>query len=49
MGTDDASIADLKARYGVEFPGIFADDPIIANKRTYWEANAQITRKIRIS
>ena len=25
------------------------NDPVIANKRTYWEANAQITRRIRIS
>jgi len=24
------------------------DDPIIANKKTYWESNGQITRKIRI-
>ena len=24
------------------------DDPVIAGKRTYWEANGQITRKIRI-
>jgi DMSO/TMAO reductase YedYZ molybdopterin-dependent catalytic subunit len=25
------------------------DDPIIANKKTYWESNGQITRHIRIS
>jgi DMSO/TMAO reductase YedYZ molybdopterin-dependent catalytic subunit len=25
------------------------DDPVIANKRTYWESNGQITRKIRIA
>jgi hypothetical protein len=24
------------------------DDPIIANKKTYWESNGQITRRIRI-
>jgi DMSO/TMAO reductase YedYZ molybdopterin-dependent catalytic subunit len=24
------------------------DDPIIANKKTYWESNGQITRKVRI-
>ncbi len=25
------------------------DDPLIVNKRTYWESNGQITRRIRIS
>jgi len=25
------------------------DDPIIANKKTYWESNGQITRHVRIS
>jgi DMSO/TMAO reductase YedYZ molybdopterin-dependent catalytic subunit len=25
------------------------DDPVIANKKTYWESNGQITRKVRIS
>jgi DMSO/TMAO reductase YedYZ molybdopterin-dependent catalytic subunit len=25
------------------------DDPLIANKKTYWESNGQITRQIRIS
>jgi hypothetical protein len=25
------------------------DDPIIANKKTYWESNGQITRHIRIA
>jgi hypothetical protein len=24
------------------------DDPTIANKKTYWESNGQITRKVRI-
>jgi hypothetical protein len=24
------------------------DDPQIANKRTYWESNGQITRRVRI-
>jgi hypothetical protein len=24
-------------------------DPVIANKRTYWESNGQITRRIRIA
>jgi hypothetical protein len=24
------------------------DDPRIANKRTYWESNGQITRRVRI-
>jgi hypothetical protein len=24
------------------------DDPVIANKKTYWESNGQITRHIRI-
>jgi hypothetical protein len=24
-------------------------DPIIANKHTYWESNAQVTRRVRIS
>src|SRR6185437_10726976 len=23
------------------------DDPLIANKRTYWESNGQITRRVR--
>jgi hypothetical protein len=25
------------------------DDPIIANKKTYWESNGQITRRVRIA
>jgi DMSO/TMAO reductase YedYZ molybdopterin-dependent catalytic subunit len=25
------------------------DDPLIANKRTYWESNGQVTRRIRVS
>jgi hypothetical protein len=25
------------------------DDPRIANKRTYWESNAQITRRVLVS
>lgn len=25
------------------------DDPIIANKKTYWESNGQITRHVRIA
>jgi hypothetical protein len=25
------------------------DDPVIANKRTYWESNGQITRHVRIA
>jgi DMSO/TMAO reductase YedYZ molybdopterin-dependent catalytic subunit len=25
------------------------DDPVIANKRTYWESNGQVTRKVRVS
>ena len=24
------------------------DDPLIANKKTYWESNGQITRHIRV-
>jgi hypothetical protein len=24
------------------------DDPLIANKLTYWESNGQITRRVRI-
>jgi hypothetical protein len=24
------------------------DDPSIANKRTYWESNGQVTRRVRI-
>ena len=26
-----------------------ADDPIVANKLTYWESNGQVTRQIRIA
>jgi Mo-co oxidoreductase dimerisation domain len=25
------------------------DDPVIANKRTYWESNGQVTRHVRVS
>jgi hypothetical protein len=25
------------------------DDPVIANKKTYWESNGQITRQVRIA
>jgi DMSO/TMAO reductase YedYZ molybdopterin-dependent catalytic subunit len=25
------------------------DDPVIANKRTYWESNGQVTRRVRIA
>jgi hypothetical protein len=25
------------------------DDPIIANKKTYWESNGQITRHVHIT
>ena len=25
------------------------DDPIIANKKTYWESNGQITRRVHIT
>jgi hypothetical protein len=25
------------------------DDPVIANKRTYWESNGQVTRRVRVS
>jgi hypothetical protein len=25
------------------------DDPLIANKKTYWESNGQITRQVRIA
>ena len=25
------------------------DDPLIANKKTYWESNGQITRHVRIA
>jgi hypothetical protein len=25
------------------------DDPIIANKKTYWESNGQITRRVQIA
>jgi hypothetical protein len=25
------------------------DDPLIANKHTYWESNGQVTRRIRIA
>ena len=25
------------------------DDPVIANKLTYWESNGQITRRVRIA
>ncbi len=25
------------------------DDPLIANKRTYWESNGQVTRRVRVS
>jgi hypothetical protein len=25
------------------------DDPVIANKKTYWESNGQITRHVRIA
>ena len=32
---------------GLEQPA--PDDPIIADKRTYWESNGQITRRVRIS
>ena len=24
------------------------NDPLIANKRTYWESNGQVTRRVRI-
>ena len=24
------------------------DDPVIANKYTYWESNGQVTRRVRI-
>ena len=24
------------------------EDPMIANKRTYWESNGQVTRRIRV-
>ena len=24
------------------------DDPSIANKRTYWESNGQVTRRVRV-
>jgi hypothetical protein len=25
------------------------DDPLIANKKTYWESNGQMTRRVRIT
>jgi len=25
------------------------DDPVIANKRTYWESNGQVTRRVRVA
>jgi hypothetical protein len=24
------------------------DDPVIANKQTYWESNGQVTRRVRV-
>ncbi|TIR45383.1 MAG: sulfite oxidase, partial [Mesorhizobium sp.] len=25
------------------------DDPLIARKRTYWESNGQVTRRVRVA
>ena len=26
-----------------------ASDPVLANKKTYWESNGQVTRRIRVT